>query len=176
MVFDQDLHRNTPDYRLVNDTVKDVLEENSLLVPPIMPLEIAKSYGLDVLFANFPPKISHVMGYLDLSRRSIVVNKRDEPNRQTFTIAHELGHYQLHRSLLEHHPERYSVLERKPLGAQKVPIEQEANAFAAHFLVPRKMLDKYRKIASISELARLFVVSEEVIRWRLIHENWLAAA
>jgi Zn-dependent peptidase ImmA (M78 family) len=52
----------------------------------------------------------------------------------------------------------------------KDPIEQEANAFAAHLLVPRAMLEKYRGLASIAELSELFAVSMPVIKNRLRFE------
>lgn len=63
---------------------------------------------------------------------------RDWPARRRFTIAHELGHWRLHRQA--DHPiycrssviDADMVAERPPLP----PAEEEANAFAAALLMP----------------------------------------
>lgn len=79
-----------------------------------------------------------------------------------FTIAHELAHYILHRSWAE--SQSYRVMPRRNIyTGPKPPQEQEADAFASHLLVPRDILRKYKGIASISELSRMFAVSEDVI-------------
>jgi len=135
-------------------------------MPPVLPREIAQNYGIEVVFAAFPTHISEVMGFYDFDGRKIFVNADDHVNRQTFTIAHELGHALLHIDFRE----QYQVLLRRPMGAEADPLEKEANHFAAKLLVPKRFLDQYYKIASVSELARLFVVSEEVIRYRLKNE------
>ena len=54
-----------------------------------------------------------------------------------------------------------------PVGEETDPIEKEANAFAADLLVPLNMLHLYRKYATEEDLAKLFAVSSEVIRYRL---------
>lgn len=48
--------------------------------------------------------------------------------------------------------------------------EQEADVFAAHLLVPKFLLDRYYKIASIDDLSQLFVVSMPVIKNRIQFE------
>jgi len=45
--------------------------------------------------------------------------------------------------------------------------ETEADTFAANLLVPLFMLKEYKDFATERELARLFFVAEEVIRYRL---------
>ncbi|WP_315797902.1 ImmA/IrrE family metallo-endopeptidase [Bradyrhizobium sp. SZCCHNRI3043] len=166
-----------PDYRLVMAKAREVLRANFISEPPVSPIEIAQSYGLKVLFADFSGgDISDVSGFLDLGGSTIFVNKDEPARRQTFTIAHELGHALLHRDLFLKHPEEYKVLLRAPIGLERDPLEQEANAFAAHLLVPAAFLEKYSKIASNAELARLFNVSEDVIRFRKAYESKYKAA
>ncbi len=61
----------------------------------------------------------------------IVVNKCSPAKRQRFTLAHELGHYLLHKtpgSAIFHRDERSSQ------GTDRV--EVDANAFAAELLMP----------------------------------------
>jgi len=135
-----------------------------------LPKEIAANYGITVLFADFGQEHKEVSGFYDGKSRAIYVNVDDNPRRQTFTIAHELCHFLLHGNLFRDHPEDYRVLLRYLIGAAKEPLEQEANCFAANLLVPRSFLDKYYRIASVQELARLFIVFGDVIRFRLQHE------
>jgi Zn-dependent peptidase ImmA (M78 family) len=159
-----------PDYARAKSRAFKVLKENLIDLPPVNPVEIARNEIWPVKFATFPPQSSNVSGYCDFERREIVVNGNEPTNRQTFTIAHELGHALLHEDIFRQEPSRYKVLMRSPMGRTKDPLEQEANAFAANLLVPRFLLDKYAKVASVYELSRLFVVSEDVIRFRMLNE------
>lgn len=156
-----------PDYGKVRACVQRVLQENNIVRPPILPREIASNYGLEVRAVDFSPDNDDVAGLIDFAKKIIYVNEKEHFNRQTFTIAHELGHFLLHKDLFEGDPERYEVLLRMPIGAETDPIEKEANAFAADLLVPRKFLDLYKKYADVDELAQLFAVSREVIGYRL---------
>jgi len=165
------LGRNAPDYRLVMERVSQILKENYITEPPVSVRDIANNYGIITLFADFGEENKDVSGFLDLNNRTIYVNTNDPPRRQTFTIAHEFGHANLHSDLYKRYPEEYKVLLRIPIGASKDPLEQEANAFAAHLLVPKSFLDRYLRIASVSELSRLFNVSEDVIRFRVAYES-----
>jgi Zn-dependent peptidase ImmA (M78 family) len=64
----------------------------------------------------------------------------------------------------------YKVLPRRnSYVGVKPPEEREADAFAANLLVPESMLKAYKGVASVSELATLFAVSEQVIVNRLNH-------
>ena len=83
-----------------------------------------------MIFSEFPGSLSGVEGFIDLRSKEIFVNKDSHPNRQTFTIAHELGHAFLHLSDFEMDPSLYQVLMRKPIGSVTDPFEQEANTFA----------------------------------------------
>lgn len=169
------LGRIAPDYRQVKQVVDRVLNENVITEPPVLPKDICQNYGITVLFADFGKLSSEVSGFFDFATKRIFVNRADPSNRQVFTIAHEFGHYLLHAALFTSHPDEYKVLLRAPIGGVKDPLEQEANAFAANLLVPRHFLDRYYEIASSAELARLFIVSEEVVRYRLKLEYDIAA-
>jgi Zn-dependent peptidase ImmA (M78 family) len=157
----------TADYKKAASAARRVLRENNIVRPPIVPREIAEAYSLEVIVANFPAQFEDVAGFIRLAEKQIYVNAKDHYNRQTFTVAHELGHYLLHKELFESHPEKYKVLLRRPIGAENEPIEKEANAFAADLLVPLEMLKSYCRFADEKELAVLFAVSTDVIRYRL---------
>ncbi len=157
----------TPDYRKARSKAAEVLRVNRIVRPPVAPREIAQSYGLTVDVVDLPADLSNVAGFIDFGAKQILVNSAEHYNRQTFTIAHELGHFLLHKDLFDAHPDQYKVLLRMPVGSQVDPIEKEANAFAADLLVPLDMLKLYRKYATESDLAKLFAVSSEVIRYRM---------
>ena len=156
------------DYEGVKLKADQVLKENFINNPPIDVYEIAKNEGLDIEIKDFGDEFNNISGYIKPELRKIFVNSRDSENRKKFTIAHELGHWILHKEKLESEPEKYAVLYRIPLGrAQDDPIEQEANYFAANLLVPEEMLIARRDKKTEDELAREFHVSRDVIGYRL---------
>lgn len=93
---------------------------------------------------------------------TIVINMRQSPNRKLFTIAHELGHYFLHRhqkSQFTCHIEQSYRLSR---------LEQEANRFAAELLMPAETIYKYlQQQYPQSRIANLLGVSESAVKYRI---------
>ena len=134
--------------------------------PPIPALEIAESQGVDVVFAEFGSSADKVAGFCDFKSGKIYVNAEDITQRQTFTIAHELGHWLLHREFFERDPEAYSIFPRFQAVKESDPYEKEANHFAANLLVPMRLL-KSVKDAPVSSLASAFAVSRTMMEIRL---------
>lgn len=134
--------------------------------PPVPVLEIAESHGVDVVLASFGDVGDKVAGFCDFGAAKLFVNAEDLIQRQTFTIAHELGHWILHRDYFNNHPERYSILPRFQKTERSNPFEQEANMFAANLLVPRRLLSPVKN-APVAELASIFAVSREMMEIRL---------
>jgi len=118
-----------------------------------------------VYFVKFETDKQNISGFFDCEEKAIFVNKDEWPLRQTFTIAHELGHKILHEEWAK--SSDYRVLLRDQDHAGDDFHEKEANAFAANLLVPRFMLDKYWKSLSPEQLSQLFAVSVPVIKFRL---------
>lgn len=144
-----------------------VLDEFGFSAPPINPVTIARELGAKVSFVNMPNH-PNVSGFYDAQDDAIYIAKGEYPKRQTFTIAHELGHRLLHREWAASNDYRVMLRDQSQMVIDEK--EQEANAFAAHLLVPRNMLNDYRHVASIEELSTLFIVSMPVIRNRLRRE------
>lgn len=161
------LSRGRADYARAERAALQLLDESGVVKPPVDPIRLADQLGVRVVFAEFTPEMSSVSGFYDAEEATIYVNRRDYPPRQTFTVAHELGHHILHREWAN--STDYRVLLREQEGSSD-PYEQEANAFAANLLVPASMLDAYKNVASIPELADLFLVSVPVIKNRLNFE------
>jgi Zn-dependent peptidase ImmA (M78 family) len=165
-MWHEHLGRSAPDYPLAQREAARVRAENFITQAFADVYEIAENEGLRVVIAPFPAHATTVSGFIDFKEKALCLNDADSARRRRFTAAHELGHWILHRALFEKYAEEYRVLHRAPLGRIKDPLEQEANAFAAALLVPLDVLQRYAHIAYDDELARLFGVSSEVIRYR----------
>ncbi len=159
--------KSTADFARAVGEATRVLDEFGFSAPPIDPVTIARELGAKVSFVSLP-KHPNVSGFYDAQDDAIYIAMGEYPKRQTFTIAHELGHRLLHREWAASNDYRVMLRDQSLMVIDEK--EQEANAFAAHLLVPRDMLDEYRHVASIQELSTLFVVSMPVIRNRLRRE------
>jgi hypothetical protein len=73
------------------------------------------------------------------SRWAIAVDKGQSAGRRRFTIAHEFGHFLLHR---KKYPNGIHSSEADVDGRTRIEVEREANEFAAWLLMP---LDDFRK-------------------------------
>ena len=72
--------------------------ERAQMEAPVNVVRLAKDLGLRVFVEALPQKISGKL-YPDKESPaswSISVNRGDIPQRQRFTVAHEIGHYLLH--------------------------------------------------------------------------------
>lgn len=115
------------------------------------------------------------------------VNKIHHPNRQRFMIAHELGHFLLHRQdsniFVDDEP---VVLFRDQTASEGTKNQEiEANAFAASLLMPEKIIreqlaqqpiDAFDD-GSMKQLAAQFGVSVRAMTIRLtklqlLDEDW----
>lgn len=156
-----------PDYDRASSEALKILKKYSFTRPPVDPERIAEDEGIRVVYAQFqPPDNEKYNGFFRISDNAIVVNDDISTNRITYTIAHELGHHFLHRDYIRSN--NYLPMPRRDRYNDIKPKEEiEADTFAANLLVPLFMLKEYKDFANERELARLFFVSEEVIRFRL---------
>lgn len=155
---------NSPRWGQVKSAADKLSEHFS--APPIPVLEIAEQQGVEVVFADFGEHSSTVAGFCDFADAKVFVNADDKAQRQNFTIAHELGHWMLHRDFYLAEPDKYPVLPRFQSVDRHDPCEQEANYFAANLLVPERLL-KPVVHSSSSALARAFAVSRTMMEHRL---------
>ncbi|OLC99113.1 MAG: hypothetical protein AUH86_03175 [Acidobacteria bacterium 13_1_40CM_4_58_4] len=71
-----------------------LIERWSRLNPPVNVERIARSLGLPVIYGELGDDISGLL-VSNAEQSCDVVNEDDPPNRQRFTIAHEIGHFWL---------------------------------------------------------------------------------
>ncbi|GAC41006.1 ImmA/IrrE family metallo-endopeptidase [Paenibacillus popilliae] len=103
---------------------------------------------------------------LDEYEKTIVYNSNHSTEKQYFTIAHELGHYFLHRN-----KQSQFVDEAKDMLDNSILVfEQQANAFAAELLLPEDVLSlmlSYRY--NYYRIAKTTRISYECLQWRLVN-------
>jgi Zn-dependent peptidase ImmA (M78 family) len=137
--------------------------------PPIPVKEIARKAGAIVKVQTLPHGQETVSALCDFDKGIIYVNAMEEPVRQHYALAHELGHFMLHRDMLKADPDLYTVLPR--LGTPlPTPLEAAAEEFAAELLIPRRLLEPV-KSAPAAELARIFKVPLDLMERRLKQKN-----
>lgn len=113
---------------------------------------ICKKLGINIIFANLPN--GHA-GFYDHKTNTITVNDEQPATRNLFTIAHELGHYILHKGTNN----RYDKYHR--YTPEEIKREFEANDFAAKLLMPvNKFVAIFNeKSGYLKTIARIFGVS-----------------
>ena len=158
------------DYTKAKNTATSLLSNFSITEPVVPVAEIAQREGLGIKYfkTDNNEDLKRVSGFLDEKTKTIYVNSEDPLSRQSFTIAHELGHFKL-----QHKPEEFGVLYRYATPIDKNSLEQEANCFAANLLVPENMLVEVMNRYKLTEnngslLADIFGVSPDVIKYRLL--------
>lgn len=152
---------------------------------PAVPIErIARSRGVLI---RKEPVDENVSGFLyrnNANGKAIIgTNRQQHPNRQRFTIAHELGHLLLHSGDAVHVDISFGVKHRDERSSKGVDVEEmEANLFAAELLIPiqflREDLEKLGALdllhdAKVAKLARVYQVSNQAMAVRLSHLGYL---
>lgn len=138
---------------------------------PVNVIGLANELGIAV----YETKINNdnLSGYIskDDDGYYICVNKKHPATRQLFTIAHEIGHYILHREVLDSGhllPTMYKVGNgiKPALGRTDYTdptyraMETEANRFAAELLMPKdEFIKKANECDDLNDLALAFKVS-----------------
>jgi Zn-dependent peptidase ImmA (M78 family) len=161
----------------IHHKVLQLIQENKLSEAPVDVEVIATSLKIEV---RKTPAEDDLSGFLLKQTNGTVVigvNSLHHPNRQRFTIGHEIGHFLLH-----HHEQVHvdrSVLKLRDANSSKGENEEEieANRFAAELLMPYKFLEqdlvKYAANGSLddrgmAQLAARYRVSVQAMTNRLI--------
>lgn len=137
--------------------------------PPIDLDAIARDLGLTIFRINLGDEIS---GQIIRDPRkggksgfAIYVNSSHHPNRQRFTLAHEISHFILHRDLIEN-----GVIDDTMYRSQELNsyYESQANRMAADILMPIRLVKTFMpRYPRVEDLARVFGVSKGAMEIRL---------
>lgn len=145
------------------DVLLSVFGNIESIEPPINISEIIRKYNFHLKVGRF--KQENVVGAYDRAASTIYVNSDDPYPRQVFTVAHELGHYFLHRSKTQ---EIFYRTELTKLDGENPPEESQANWFAASLLMPKAIVIKYWGLThDVEKLANIFGVSPSAVYFRL---------
>lgn len=149
----------------VNDIIT-YARKNGFIVNYVTNVEgiINSTEGVDVEYIdNLPSSVSGKLEHKN-NKWVVIVNKLHHPNRQRFTMAHELAHYYLHRDSSDKFADTTFFRDDA-----YTPIEYVANDFASQLLMPE---DSVRQcigsgITSLNQVAELFQVSVDAMRNRI---------
>lgn len=145
---------------------------------PFDVISFARNLGIEVIEnSELPESTSGYIKEFNNKKIVICVNKSHYFNRKRFTVAHELGHYFLHREKLkegvleEVHREKLknniynNAMYRDSNQVDSLDIENAANDFGANLLMPEMYFVKLwnRDDFSIRDMAKYFLVSESAI-------------
>lgn len=166
---------------VVRAQAERLLSDCGVTAPPVPVERIAKALGVRVHRVPFEDDLSGLI-FIDGQRPVIGVNSRHHPNRRRFTVAHELGHFVLHKEVLagQVHVDRgFRVLMRDANSASGMDgREIEANQFAAELLMPKSFVlaeVRRRRVAFLDEnaplsaIAKKFQVSEQALQFRMLN-------
>jgi Zn-dependent peptidase ImmA (M78 family) len=163
--------------QFIETEVTGLLQESGILQAPVDVEKIARSLNIAI---KRTPSEDDISGFLLVQANDQVVigvNMLHHPNRQRFTIAHEIGHFMLHE-IDEVHVDRAVVKLRDQRSSSGSHIDEvEANRFAAELLMPTEFLeddlDKFFLVdlhddRRMMQLAKRYQVSVQAMTNRVV--------
>jgi hypothetical protein len=142
--------------------------------PPVDPTHVARHLGVRLQKSDLGPDCS---GILVRSGDSAVIGVHwaHHPNRQRFSIAHELGHFRLHTGGTYVDKDVVVRFRDDKSGTGTDLEERQANQFAAALLMPEEWVRREFAMqpftlsddSALTDLAALFQVSTQAMSFRL---------
>lgn len=150
-------------FEIVNDAMQ---------TQPVDLGQLCKDLGIKLTKARLAEDMSGKIERKEDNTFEITVNKKHAAYRQRFTIAHEIGHFILHRHLMGSgitDSVAYRTSGEMKNEKIKPSHEAEANRFAASLLLPKDLvIAAHEKFAgNVSSLADYFKVSPSAMAIRL---------
>jgi Zn-dependent peptidase ImmA (M78 family) len=162
-------------YAGIKQLVGTLLTRFEVTTPPVPVRDMIRGFGIELRQGD----LGDVSGLMARKAGGAIigVNRNHAPTRQRFTLAHELGHFLLHRDLESHSDIDFRVKYRDRRSSEATDVEEvEANFFAACLLMPASFLNALNASAALSndemvaDLARTFDVSSHAMSLRLSNE------
>lgn len=144
--------------------LREIAKAHGIETDPLDVYSLTSILGIRLLCI---PMSDEVSGSLTLTENSnswtLKVNALHHPNRQRFTIAHELAHFARHRNT------KNTFIDQNFFrNGETNPMEIEANRFAGELLMPESDFRRYVSTfnGSIEAISRYFKVSTLAVRVR----------
>ncbi len=167
--------------KLIRERAIGLLEQFGIKEAPVPVEELARRLGAKVVRQRAPDELSGFVLREPAKGMVIIgVNAAHHPNRQRFTIGHELGHFLLHQGERLHVDKQWTgyqvKLRSEESGTGTNVDEMEANLFAAELLMPLSFLtadvtklvvDQKSTEKKIEKLAKRYEVSQQALTVRL---------
>ena len=166
----------------IRHEVCKLLKNNNINEAPVDVEGVARS--LEIIVRKTPGK-DDISGFLlkQANGTSIIgINTFHHPNRQRFTLGHEIGHFILH-DLDEVHVDRFVLkLRNQQSSTGQDEQEIEANGFAAELLMPAEFLVRDLLLFNINDLhddramqrlAKRYQVSVQAMTNRLVSLGYI---
>jgi Zn-dependent peptidase ImmA (M78 family) len=162
---------------------RKLLDSNEVTRAPIPVEQLAKALHIDVRYSAGAEDVS---GALIRNEEStvIAVNSAQHENRQRFTIAHEIGHFLLHKGTQVHFDEDFRINYRNAISSDATEQDEiEANGFAAALLMPEPFLRRdWSRLKpedaaianAIKSLAVRYKVSMKAMEHRLVNLGFIS--
>lgn len=161
----------------IEEIAAQILTELNINELPVPIRKIAERKGLNIHPYDLGVNISGVL-VIEKEQGTIGINPLESSVRQRFTIAHELGHFILHKDSSESLfvDKEFKILFRNQESATgELKREQDANAFAAAILMPKNILEeKINELSldltdedAVKSLAQMFDVSAIAMTYRI---------
>jgi len=160
------------EYKRIAGPAKEILDRY-LSEYPVKLGQLAKELDVSIKVASMNTGVSGQIKR-EGEQYTIRVNRHEARERQRFTIAHELAHFFLHKSVIDSSPDGITdnVLYR---SGEPERIEYEANRLAADIVMPMPLVEKVLQDefdgvvteATIESLASRFKVSKAAMEIRL---------
>jgi Zn-dependent peptidase ImmA (M78 family) len=169
--------------KYIQNLASNLIAKSKTDRPPVPVESIAREKGVIVSKRRVESNVSGFLYRNASKRRPVIgVNIAHHPNRQRFTIAHELGHFLLHAGDVVHVDD--PVNHRDERSGQGTDVQEvESNLFAAELLMPvqflREDLQRFGTLDLLDEqkvesLARKYGVSNQAMAVRLSYLGYLA--
>lgn len=159
----------------IEKITSEILINLNFLKVPVNVEKISSLLNVEIVRQNLQDDIS---GFLVRKNNKDVIglNQSQHDVRQRFTIAHELGHFILHKDqplFVDYY--RGSKLFRSNQRGSNYIVEKQANFFAASLLMPKKLINSELKKLSedmdydskVDVLSTKFKVSFQAMDFRL---------
>lgn len=155
-------------YSQIEKLANEVIQEVDSTIP-VDVVKIAKFQKIDVFVIPFDETLNADPSGLLVENNgkwAILVNINDSITRQRFTIAHEVGHFLIHKG--QQFVDEFNAGETFYRDGEDTKEEREANYFAACLLMPAdKLVSIWPDCKDPKDAANRFNVSEVSMTYRL---------